>query len=142
MFKQLENNILVLSSYICACCTFVLIFHINWCEREFFDNADDRHFGIIAAFILFLTVFILVLFHLILFVYNLIGLLKSRGKKQYQKLITFIVGVISAIFYAIMTNYVSNNGTCDWFWGPGDSGLVYIGIAALTINYCYLKSID
>jgi hypothetical protein len=139
MFKQLEKNILVLSSYICACCTFILIFHINWCERDFFDNSDDRHLGIIAAFILFLTVFLLVIFHLILFTYNLIGLLKSRSKEQYKKLFTFIVGVMLAIIWAITFSYVSNNGTCDWFWGPGDSGLVYIGLTALTVNYYYLK---
>ena len=90
---------------------------------------------ILGLIIQFIASFFLILFHF----YNLF-----KHKSDLSEKILRVYGstILLIIIWGLITSLIQKNGQNDLLWGPGDTGLFFVSVVSLLINYlilCFMK---
>ena len=107
-------------------------------EAEYYGIKNNKWVTTVGEFfsqVFILSVLLQAFIYFILFLFHLYSLL--RYKREYNKMMIkiFSWGIILFSVWVAITITVSSNGRHDLFWGPADTGLFFMSISSLIINY-------
>jgi hypothetical protein len=104
-------------------------------QSQYFRWESDMPLDALFGSIFLLGAVFQGLIYLILFFYHLYFTLKYKIKRSVNFLRIFGLSTLLFLIWIITTLLVNNNGYYDLFWGPGDSGLFYVSVSSLVVNY-------
>ncbi|NDK56107.1 hypothetical protein [Pontibacter fetidus] len=122
-----------------ALATVILFYYMD--KRVIYKAYENRSaLGEITMYLLGLSILLQALTHLVLAVINTIKLIQKKDARYKHRLYCLGLGLGFAGTWFVVMRKLANNGTEDFFWGPLDTGLVFIGICACIVNFLYLKT--
>jgi hypothetical protein len=122
---------------------FFSIYSVNKCEGEFWgeDEFMPNHFG----FILDILLCMLIISPLVYIASLLFHLYNGFIKKAIQSILIlkiFLLGIGTFLLWLVITFMVGHNGHCDLFWGPADSGFIFLSLSFIIFNYLLISVIS
>jgi hypothetical protein len=122
----------------------ISLYSIGDCEGEFFGGEDHSPNTLQLIFVLLFWIFILVspFVYITSFILHLYYGLIHKSKKSILMIKIFTLEIVVIIFWLIITLMNKDNGHCDLFWGPADTGFVFLSFSLLIFNYLIISIIS
>ena len=121
----------------------VSLYSIGDCEGEFFGGEGHSPNALEFMYIIPFWIFILAspFVYMTSFLLHLYYGLIHKSKKSLLMIKIFTLEIALIIFWIFITLLVKDNGQCDIYWGPADTGFVFLSISSLIFNYLIISII-
>jgi hypothetical protein len=116
----------------------VTLKNIGMSEAEYYGIKNNKWVTTVGEFftqVFILSVLLQAFIYFILFFFNLYILLKYKREDVKIMIRIFSLAILLFSIWLVITLNVSSNGRNDLFWGPADTGLFFMSISSLIINY-------
>jgi hypothetical protein len=112
--------------------------NLGMSEAQYYGIQNDKWNTTLGEFItgIFLwTILIQIVVYFILFFYHLYITIRKKNKDSFVMIKIFSLAILLCAIWIFLTLALTDNGKYELLWGPADTGLFFVSMSSLFINY-------